>query len=150
MLVTASEVSLSSVIVRVRVYGNVGGQGSKGTARLKSDSVIGATKTTTAARGRRGLLLSSSVVLFAPSSSSTATAMASQLQNNDSKTALLQKYLKKSEVNKTKNDKERLDDYYKRNYKDYFEFFEGSVRGKTNEQLSEAEKGILSWLETNK
>ncbi|PIA29407.1 hypothetical protein AQUCO_06000050v1 [Aquilegia coerulea] len=94
----------------------------------------------TAELGRRGLFLS---VMF--TSSATLTAQA-----NDSKTALLQKYLKKSEENKEKNDKERRDDFYKRNYKDYFQFMEGSLEGKKEEELTEAEKGILEWLKTNK
>ncbi|XP_071707636.1 uncharacterized protein [Rutidosis leptorrhynchoides] len=81
--------------------------------------------------GRRALLLS------------TIVAAAT-----DSKTQLLQKYLKKSEDNKIKNDKERLDSYYKRNYKDYFAFEEGTLRQK--KELTEAEKGILDWLEANK
>ncbi|KAJ0010702.1 hypothetical protein Pint_33660 [Pistacia integerrima] len=85
--------------------------------------------------GRRGLLLST--VAAAP-------------QVNDSTTELLKKYLKKSEENKAKNDKERLDSYYKRNYKDYFEFIEGSLKAKEDQQLSESEKGILDWLQTNK
>ncbi|XP_056163521.1 uncharacterized protein LOC130136926 isoform X1 [Syzygium oleosum] len=58
-------------------------------------------------------------------------------------------YLKKSEENKEKNDKERLESYYKRNYKDYFEFVEGSLRNK-KEQLTESEKAILDWLRSNK
>lgn len=45
---------------------------------------------------------------------------------------------------------QRLDDYYKRNYKDYFELIEGSVRGKKDELLSESDKGIREWLEKNK
>ncbi|CAH2042943.1 unnamed protein product [Thlaspi arvense] len=56
------------------------------------------------------------------------------------------KYLKKSEDNKAKNDKES---YYKRNYKDYFDFVEGSLRAKKGE-LSESEQGILDWLQKNK
>jgi hypothetical protein len=84
--------------------------------------------------GRRGLLLSTVVA-------------ASQV--SDSKTELLQKYLKKSQDNTAKNDKERLDSYYKRNYKDYFEFVEGSLQGK-KEELTESEKGILDWLKKNK
>ncbi|XP_059653042.1 uncharacterized protein LOC132300106 isoform X2 [Cornus florida] len=40
---------------------------------------------------------------------------------------------------------ERLDSYYKRNYKDYFGLLGGSLKGK--EELSESEKGILDWLE---
>ncbi|XP_073222997.1 uncharacterized protein [Cicer arietinum] len=90
---------------------------------------------TNAGFGRRGLVLSTVIA---------AT------QVPDSRTQLLQKYLEKSEENKDKNDKEqRLDSYYKRNYKDYFEFIEGSLKGKDG-KLSEAEKGILDWLQTNK
>ncbi|XVF01402.1 hypothetical protein REPUB_Repub04eG0086200 [Reevesia pubescens] len=84
---------------------------------------------------RRGLILS-------------AVAAAPQLI--DSRTELLKKYLKKSEENKAKNDKERMDSYYKRNYKDYFEFVEGTLKGKDEQQLTEAEKGILDWLKANK
>ncbi|KAG6506235.1 uncharacterized protein LOC121982626 [Zingiber officinale] len=68
----------------------------------------------------------------------------------DSRKALLQEYLKRSKENKEKYDKERLDDFYKRNYKEYFEFIEGSVRDKKEEALSEAEKDILKWLKKNK
>ncbi|KAL3523674.1 hypothetical protein ACH5RR_016508 [Cinchona calisaya] len=85
-------------------------------------------------KGRRELLLSAAVAVA---------------QVTDSRTELLKKYLKKSEENKTKNDKERLDSYYKRNYKDYFGLLEGSLKQK-KEQLSESEKGILEWLEKNK
>lgn len=84
--------------------------------------------------GRRGLLLST--VAAAP-------------QVSESGTQLLQKYLKKSEENKAKNDKERMDSYYKRNYKDYFEFESGALRAKKGE-LSDAEKGVLQWLDANK
>ena len=45
---------------------------------------------------------------------------------------------------------QRLDSYYKRNYKDYFGLLEGSLRAKDDQQLSESEKGILDWLEKNK
>ncbi|XP_052480808.1 uncharacterized protein LOC128035355 [Gossypium raimondii] len=76
---------------------------------------------------RRGLILSA--VDFAP-------------QLNDSRTELLKKYLKKTEENKDKNDKERMENYYRRNYKDYFEFVEGTLKGKDEQQLSEAEKEL--------
>ncbi|KAF8096653.1 hypothetical protein N665_0304s0018 [Sinapis alba] len=82
-------------------------------------------------------------IIFSSSSSFLAAALTTSDQ-------LLQKYLKKSEENKTKNDKERLDSYYKRNYKDYFEFVEGSTKGKTEAELSESEKRILEWLKANK
>ena len=44
---------------------------------------------------------------------------------------------------------QRLDSYYKRNYKDYFEF-EGEYLKAKQGELSEAEKGILDWLKSNK
>nr|AFK36578.1 unknown [Lotus japonicus] len=84
--------------------------------------------------GRRGLILS--------------TAIATT-QVPESRTQLLKKYQKKSEENKEKNGKERLDSYYKRNYKDYFELMEGTLKGKDGE-LSETEKGIRDWLQSNK
>ncbi|PNT57304.1 hypothetical protein POPTR_001G292000v4 [Populus trichocarpa] len=85
--------------------------------------------------GRRGVLLSTVVGVYSV---------------NDSRIELLKKYLKKSEDNKTKNDKERMDSYYKRNYKDYFDFVEGSLKGKNEQDLTESEKGILDWLKKNK
>ncbi|KQK13382.1 hypothetical protein BRADI_1g09790v3 [Brachypodium distachyon] len=69
---------------------------------------------------------------------------------SESRKALLQEYVKKSKENKEKNDKERMDDNYKRNYKDYFGFMEGPVREKKAEDLTESEKGILAWLDRNK
>ncbi|KFK35961.1 hypothetical protein AALP_AA4G060300 [Arabis alpina] len=86
--------------------------------------------------GRRNIILSSS-----------SSFLAAALTTSDQ---LLQKYLKKTEENKAKNDKERLDSFYKRNYKDYFEFVEGSLKGKTEAELSESEKKILEWLKANK
>ncbi|KAF3320456.1 Photosystem I reaction centre subunit N (PSAN or PSI-N) [Carex littledalei] len=69
---------------------------------------------------------------------------------SESQKALLQEYLKRSKENKAKYDKERLDSYNKRNYKDYFEFIEGSIKDKDKDQLTESEKGILEWLRKNK
>ncbi|KAF7840721.1 Photosystem I reaction centre subunit N [Senna tora] len=77
------------------------------------------------------------------------TLIATSPQVPESRTQLLQKYLKKSEQNKEKNDKERLESYYKRNYKDYFDLMEGTLKGKEG-QLSDTEKGILDWLKANK
>ncbi|KAG9144638.1 hypothetical protein Leryth_020244 [Lithospermum erythrorhizon] len=42
---------------------------------------------------------------------------------------------------------QRLESFYKRNYKDYFGLLEGTLRQKTEDQLTEAEKGILEWLD---
>ncbi|KAJ6754861.1 hypothetical protein OIU79_027468 [Salix purpurea] len=102
----------------------------------KKDSKRAAKAATMAADiGRRGVLLSTVVGVYSV---------------NDSKTELLKRYLKKSEDNRAKNDKERMDSYYKRNYKDYFDFVEGSLRGKNEQDLTESEKGILDWLQKNK
>ena len=43
-----------------------------------------------------------------------------------------------------------MDSYFKRNYKDYFDFVEGPLRAKKEEELTEAERGILDWLKNNK
>jgi len=45
---------------------------------------------------------------------------------------------------------QRLDDYYKRNYKDYFGRIEGPAREKKEEERTESEKRILEWLDKNK
>jgi len=68
-------------------------------------------------------------------------------EENSKKNDLIERLLQKSKANKDKYAKERLDDYYKRNYKDYFEFVEGAVnQGK----LTEAEKDIMEWLRKNR
>ncbi|MCD7447207.1 hypothetical protein HAX54_026326 [Datura stramonium] len=78
-----------------------------------------------------------------------STVLIAIVQVNDSQTELLKRYLKKSEENKAKNDKERLDSYYKRNYRDYFGYLEGTLKQK-KEELTESEQGILDWIEKNK
>jgi len=61
---------------------------------------------------------------------------------------LIQKLLESSRANKAAYDEARLQDYYKRNFKEYFEFVEGSVRNK--QELTPAEKAIVEWLKNNK
>ncbi|CAN6281531.1 unnamed protein product [Urochloa humidicola] len=78
------------------------------------------------------------------------TSTAAIPDGSESRKALLQEYLNKSKENKEKNDKERLDDYYKRNYKDYFGLIEGPAREKKEEERTESEKRILEWLDKNK
>ncbi|KAG4984377.1 hypothetical protein AAZX31_10G243300 [Glycine max] len=94
------------------------------------------TLSTNVEMGRRGLVLSTVIAT-------------TQVPEPDSRTQLLKKYQKKSEENKEKNDKERLESYYKRNYKDYFELMEGTLKAKDG-KLSDTEKGILDWLQKNK
>ncbi|XP_020582938.1 uncharacterized protein LOC110026367 [Phalaenopsis equestris] len=71
-------------------------------------------------------------------------------QGIDSMNALLQEYRKRSIEKKPEYDKQRLDDYYNRNYKEYFELIEGFSKGKSEDLLSESEKGIREWLQRNK
>ncbi|XP_051116542.1 uncharacterized protein LOC127241496 isoform X1 [Andrographis paniculata] len=97
--------------------------------------------------GRRQLALASTAGLVLVA---VAAASASAESESDSKTKLLDRYLKKSQENKAKNDKERLDSYYKRNYKDYFESIEGTLRQKDNKDLTQSEKAILEWLDSNR
>ncbi|KAG8062473.1 hypothetical protein GUJ93_ZPchr0003g18067 [Zizania palustris] len=78
------------------------------------------------------------------------TSTAAIPEASESRKALLQEYLNKSKENKEKNDKERLDDYYKRNYRDYFGLIEGAAREKKQDELTESEKGILEWLDKNR
>jgi len=61
---------------------------------------------------------------------------------------LIQRLLERSKANKEKNDKERLEDYYRRNYKDYFNFIRGGFGGRKN--MTAAERDIVTWLESNK
>ncbi|CAM0876018.1 unnamed protein product [Alopecurus aequalis] len=78
------------------------------------------------------------------------TSVAAIPEASESRKALLQDYVKRSKENKEKNDKERRDEVYRRNYKDYFGFMEGTVRDKKEEELTETEKGILAFLDKNK
>lgn len=66
------------------------------------------------------------------------------------KSQLIEELLEKSRSNKAKNDQKRLDSYYERNFKEYFEFVEGTLRNKNETELSETEKGILKWLEKSR
>ncbi|KAL5561396.1 hypothetical protein UlMin_031143 [Ulmus minor] len=118
---------LMAITVTVNKYASSNVQAVHGKRKRRS-------RANTTDIARRGILLSTLVAA---------------LQATDSRTELIQKYLKKSEENKAKNDKERLDSYYKRNYKDYFEF-EGEYLKAKQGELSEAEKGILDWLKSNK
>ncbi|XP_020238514.1 uncharacterized protein LOC109817610 [Cajanus cajan] len=118
---------LMALTVTVNKYASSNLQAVQGKAPNKT--------TPTTLTTRRGLLLSAAI----------ATT-----QVPDSRTQLLKKYQKKSEENKEKNDKERLESYYKRNYKDYFELMEGTLKRKEDGQLSDTEKGILDWLQKNK
>ncbi|KAF8060628.1 hypothetical protein HT031_004805 [Scenedesmus sp. PABB004] len=63
----------------------------------------------------------------------------------------IQALLARSRANKAAYDKARLDDYYKRNFADYFEFEAGSAAaGAARGIKSETQQAIADWLEKNK
>ena len=62
----------------------------------------------------------------------------------------IQELLAKTAAKKDERTQERLNDYYKRNFKDYFEFEAGSIRaGKARGISDESQQAILQWLERN-
>eukprot|EP00242_Pyramimonas_sp_CCMP2087_P008459 CAMPEP_0198212972 /NCGR_PEP_ID=MMETSP1445-20131203/28490_1 /TAXON_ID=36898 /ORGANISM="Pyramimonas sp., Strain CCMP2087" /LENGTH=159 /DNA_ID=CAMNT_0043887553 /DNA_START=89 /DNA_END=568 /DNA_ORIENTATION=+ len=65
---------------------------------------------------------------------------------DDDESPLIQGLLASSRANKEKYDKERLDDYYTRNFKDYFDFVDGSNRSGEN---TENEIKIKEWIAKN-
>eukprot|EP00475_Leptophrys_vorax_P007145 TRINITY_DN1452_c0_g1_i3.p1 TRINITY_DN1452_c0_g1~~TRINITY_DN1452_c0_g1_i3.p1 ORF type:complete len:189 (+),score=0.65 TRINITY_DN1452_c0_g1_i3:42-569(+) len=71
----------------------------------------------------------------------------------DPENPLIKELLQRSQANKAKYDEERLNDYYRRNFKDYFEFVGGTLQSKARsnpDRLSANDKLILKWLEDNK
>eukprot|EP00271_Cylindrocystis_brebissonii_P014371 TRINITY_DN3570_c0_g1_i1.p1 TRINITY_DN3570_c0_g1~~TRINITY_DN3570_c0_g1_i1.p1 ORF type:complete len:159 (+),score=14.57 TRINITY_DN3570_c0_g1_i1:48-524(+) len=96
--------------------------------------------------GRRGLLTFSISAAMCTLSASVLDASC-EAAEEPAVNPLVAKLLEQSRANKEKNDRQRLDDYTKRNYGDYFKFMEGSIR---REGASENDKKILEWLERNK
>lgn len=60
--------------------------------------------------------------------------------------------MEKSRQNKAKNDKDRLDSYYRRNYKDWFDVEKGNfgIGSEKNQLSKELQQEILQWIEKNK
>lgn len=65
---------------------------------------------------------------------------------------LIEDLLEKSRLNKPKHDRDRLESYYRRNYKDWFDVEKGNFGiGQERNQLSkELQQEILQWIEKNK
>ncbi|XP_024531455.1 uncharacterized protein LOC112346531 [Selaginella moellendorffii] len=80
-------------------------------------------------------------------SSCAAAAILPQGPPPAEKNEFVQKLLERSKANKEKNDRERLESYYKRNYTDYFEYIKRTTKNKT---LSPTEEKINAWLDKNK
>lgn len=72
-----------------------------------------------------GALLASWGLCWAIGAPSAHAGNATGSGVDDDESPLIQALLKSSKENKAKYDKERLDDYYKRNFTDYFEFVVG-------------------------
>ena len=59
--------------------------------------------------------------------------------------------LKRTEEMREQRYKERLDDYYRRNFKEYFDFEGGNARaGKARGLSDQTQREIQEWLEANK
>eukprot|EP00240_Pyramimonas_obovata_P007279 CAMPEP_0118940534 /NCGR_PEP_ID=MMETSP1169-20130426/31675_1 /TAXON_ID=36882 /ORGANISM="Pyramimonas obovata, Strain CCMP722" /LENGTH=153 /DNA_ID=CAMNT_0006885049 /DNA_START=181 /DNA_END=639 /DNA_ORIENTATION=- len=64
----------------------------------------------------------------------------------DEDSPLIQALLAKSKENKDKYDKERLEDYYRRNFTDYFDFVAGSnVSGEVSENEQKIREKLKGW-----
>lgn len=98
---------------------------------------------------RRAVLLGLGLSLGMGASSANATnSFGSGLDDEDS--PLIQELLARSKENKEKYDKERLDDYYKRNFGDYFGFVVGSEPANQSPEALENRRAIEAWMEKNK
>ncbi|KAH7440424.1 hypothetical protein KP509_04G106600 [Ceratopteris richardii] len=94
-------------------------------------------------RSNRRALLASSF-----SGALVAASLSTSIPEYPPKSQLIEELLERSRANKTKNDQKRLESYYERNFKEYFEFIEGTIKNKSD--LTDAEKGILKWLEKSR
>lgn len=80
-----------------------------------------------------------------------AAPLVTSKEVDDATSAYVQELLKRTRENKDRRAKERLIEYYKRNYKDYFEFEGGNIKaGAARGLSSETQQEILNWLEKNK
>lgn len=85
-------------------------------------------------------ILPATVVYFSSSSAHASV--------DDKENPLIQDLLAKTAANRDRRSKERLNDYYKRNFKEYFEFIEGSNMD-TLGISPETQKEIRQWLDEN-
>ncbi|PNW86429.1 hypothetical protein CHLRE_02g086100v5 [Chlamydomonas reinhardtii] len=100
-----------------------------------------------------GIAAATSLVLLAsfPLASSAARLELPNKEVDDATSPFVQELLKRSNENRERYQKERLQDYYRRNFKEYFEF-EGSTAkvGKARGLSPETQQAIAKWLEENK
>jgi hypothetical protein len=90
------------------------------------------------------------LTLLAPASQSQARQEPINKEVDAATSPYIQGLLAKTAAKKEERTQERLNDYYKRNFKDYFEFEAGSIRtGKARGISEDSQKAILQWLEKN-
>ncbi|KAF5838054.1 hypothetical protein DUNSADRAFT_3488 [Dunaliella salina] len=81
-----------------------------------------------------------SALVVLPQPSTAAMQLPNKEADNDS--PMIAELKRRSDEKREERAKERLDDYYRRNYKDYFEFINGGSRSPSSGAISE-------WLKQN-
>ncbi|GLC36628.1 hypothetical protein PLESTM_000482700 [Pleodorina starrii] len=100
---------------------------------------------------RAALVLAAAAVTMASAPSALARMELPNKEVDDATSPFVQKLLKRSEENRERYQKERLQDYYRRNFKEYFEFEASSAKVARARGLStESQEAIAKWLEENK
>ncbi|KXZ47644.1 hypothetical protein GPECTOR_34g803 [Gonium pectorale] len=98
-----------------------------------------------------GLAVASSFALLASAGPAMARLELPNKEVDNDTSPLVQKLLQRTAENKDRYAKERLQDYYKRNFKEYFEFEASNAKVAKARGLSpESAAAIQKWLEENK
>jgi hypothetical protein len=126
--------------------GSAASKGNNAVNSLLSDSIRPQIN-----HSRRLLLLGATTTIlpFLPPHLPAASAAPLILPNkevDDATSPLIQDLLKKTVEKKDERYRERLDNYYKRNFQDYFNFEMGNRDGVSAETKAE----VKAWLEKNK
>eukprot|EP00877_Chromochloris_zofingiensis_P006867 jgi/Chrzof1/2433/Cz11g15120.t1_PSAN2 len=103
---------------------------------------------------RRQLLLTIALTSSSPLVAASPAAAKQQPLNQEVDSAsspFIQELLKRTQENRDRRYKERLNDYYKRNFKDYFNFEAGTAAaGRARGLTPETQAAIAKWLQDNK
>eukprot|EP00195_Chlamydomonas_chlamydogama_P006646 CAMPEP_0202903854 /NCGR_PEP_ID=MMETSP1392-20130828/26679_1 /ASSEMBLY_ACC=CAM_ASM_000868 /TAXON_ID=225041 /ORGANISM="Chlamydomonas chlamydogama, Strain SAG 11-48b" /LENGTH=132 /DNA_ID=CAMNT_0049591201 /DNA_START=19 /DNA_END=417 /DNA_ORIENTATION=+ len=101
---------------------------------------------------RRGVLLGAvpAVQMLLSRPASARLELPNKEVDNDT-SPFVQELLRRTQEKKEERYQQRLQDYYKRNFKEYFEFEAGSVKtGRARGISANTQQEILKWLEENK
>jgi len=96
---------------------------------------------------RRAVVLAPLAGGFAAAAPSTSAQEITAKEVDAADSPMIQEMLARSAEKKEERQEERLRDYYRRNFKDYFQFQAGTCKGST--KTPECER-VLQWLEDNK